>query len=64
MPKKVNGSDNRISTHKREIRRAEHEARAMARQSLTPQQQLTELNTRFGAGLGASKQRARLAKLL
>jgi len=30
--------------------------------SLTPQQQIAELDKRFGAGNGAKKQRARLAK--
>lgn len=43
------------------IKRSEAKERAEAWQKLSPVQQLKALDTRFGAGKGATKQRARLA---
>lgn len=48
----------------RERRRNEAEARNAIWAALTPQQQLAELDKRFGAGKGATKQRKKLAKKL
>ena len=48
----------------RDRRREEAEARNAIWAALTPQQQLTELDKRFGVGKGATKQRAKLAKKL
>lgn len=38
--------------------------RAVARAALTDQQQLDRLNSLFGEGLGAKKERTRLAKII
>jgi hypothetical protein len=43
------------------IKRSEAKERTEAWQKLSPVQQLKALDTRFGAGKGATKQRARLA---
>lgn len=44
-----------------EQRRVEGEARNVAWRALNPKQQLAELNTRLGVGLGATRQRKLLA---
>ena len=48
--------------HRRTSRREGAKERAAARAALTDQQQLDRLNSLFGEGLGAKKERARLAK--
>lgn len=45
-------------------KRAEAKERAEAWQKLTPVQQLKALDARFGAGKGATKQRAKIQKLI
>ena len=44
--------------------REEAEQRAAERESRTPQQQLQRLDKLLGEGVGAKKERARLAKLI
>lgn len=44
--------------------REEHEARVDAWQALSPEEQLAELDKRFGVGKGATKQRERIAKAM
>ena len=46
----------------RSARQAEAKERAAARAALTDQQQLDRLDKILGAGIGAKKERARLAK--
>jgi len=46
----------------RSARQAEAKERDAARAAITDQQQLDRLNSMFGEGLGAKKERARLAK--
>jgi hypothetical protein len=46
------------------VRRIEAEGRAEVWEGLTPQQQLSVLDGRLGKGLGAEKQRARIAKAI
>jgi len=46
----------------RSARQAEAQERDAARAALTDQQQLDRLNTILGAGIGAKKERAKLAK--
>lgn len=46
------------------VRRIEAEGRAEVWEGLTPQQQLATLDRRLGKGLGAEKQRARIAKTI
>jgi hypothetical protein len=48
----------------RSARKAEAQERDAARAALTDQQQLDRLNSLFGEGLGAKKERARLAKTI
>lgn len=48
----------------RDRRLAVIEDRLAAWQGLTPQQQLAELDRRLGPGQGASRQRARIVKML
>ena len=45
-------------------RRIDAEARQEEWARLTPQQQLAELDSRLGKGIGAKKQRAKLAKAI
>lgn len=47
---------------KQGVRRIEAEGRAEVWNGLTPAQQLATLDRRLGKGLGAKKQRARIAK--
>lgn len=51
-----------ITKEVREARRKSAEARNAAWQAKAPKQQLAELDRRLGAGVGAKKQRARIAK--
>ena len=44
-------------------RQAEAEKRNAPWQALTSEQQIVELDKRFGKGIGAKRQRAKLAKL-
>lgn len=53
-----------MNVTRKEQRRAEAEARNALWASKTPQEQLAYLDNMFGAGKGASKQRAKLAKKL
>jgi hypothetical protein len=46
----------------RQMKAEEAQERHVAWEMLTPQQQLKELDRRLGKGIGAKKQRARLAK--
>jgi len=48
--------------HRKTSRQKGAEERAAARAALTDQQQLDRLNSLFGEGVGAKKERARLAK--
>lgn len=48
----------------RETLRVSALARKEAHDKLTPQQKLEKLDAKFGVGLGAARERARLAKLL
>ena len=48
--------------NRRTSRKEEAKERDAARAALTDQQQLDRLNSIFGEGLGAKKERARLAK--
>lgn len=54
------GQKNLLS--RRTSRKEEAKERDAARAALTDQQQLDRLNSMFGEGLGAKKERARLAK--
>lgn len=47
---------------RKEAKRASAAARAEAYAKLTPQQKLARLDAAFGVGLGAKRERARLAK--
>jgi len=53
----------RGSAH-RDQRREEAEVRQAERQKRTPQEQLSLLDTKLGPGVGASKERARLQKII
>jgi hypothetical protein len=57
-----------VKPHSRAARKARRKAKAVARtefwQRLSPQQQLAALDRRLGEGVGAVKQRARLAALI
>mgnify|MGYP007107072775 CR=1 FL=1 len=48
----------------RSARQAEAKERAAVRATLTGQQQLARLDSLFGAGVGAKKERARLTKTI
>ena len=48
----------------REVRRKGALERQAERAARTPQQQLAKLDAMFGSGLGATKERAKLAKLI
>jgi hypothetical protein len=50
--------------HRKTSRQKGAEERAAARAALTDQQQLDRLNSLFGEGAGAKKERARLAKII
>jgi hypothetical protein len=50
--------------HRKTSRQKGAEERAAARAALTDQQQLDRLNSLFGEGVGAKKERARLAKII
>lgn len=49
---------------RKDRRRKEAEERNARWAALTPAEQLAELDKRFGAGIGATKQRARLNTLI
>ena len=51
-------------TDRQSVRRIEAEGRAEVWEGLTPEQQVAALDRRLGKGLGAKKQRARIAKAL
>lgn len=48
----------------KEQRREDHDARVAYWQTLSPRQQLRRLNSRLGEGIGAKRQRARIAEAL
>jgi hypothetical protein len=50
--------------HRKASRQKDAEERAAARAALTDQQQLDRLNSLFGEGVGAKKERTRLAKII
>ena len=50
--------------HRKTARQESAKERAAARATLTDQQQLDRLNSLFGEGAGAKKERARLAKTI
>ena len=50
--------------HRKTARQESAKERATARAALTDQQQLDRLNSLFGEGAGAKKERARLAKTI
>jgi hypothetical protein len=50
--------------HNAKFRKEESLARNEAWQKLSPKEQLALLDTRLGEGVGAKKQRARIAKLM
>ena len=50
--------------HRKTSRQKGAEERAAVRATLTDQQQLDRLNSLFGEGVGAKKERARLAKII
>jgi len=58
------GSTKGWSRHGKETRVKEALERADARSRRTPQEQLAVLDARNGKGVGAQKERARLAKLV
>lgn len=49
---------------RKSVRRAEAEKRAEAYNLRTPEQQIAILDSRFGAGTGAKKERTKLGKLI
>ena len=49
--------------YRKDLRREEAEARATARAARTPEQQIANLDAILGVGIGAKKERARLAKV-
>lgn len=52
------------SAARRETKRENAEARQRQRDELTPEEQIKILDDRLGVGQGATKERARLAKLM
>jgi hypothetical protein len=54
----------RLRPDRAEQRRIEAAARQAARNEETPEQQIAALDARFGAGNGAARERARLAKAI
>lgn len=62
MARKENGYSNTFRLAKKQRKREEAEVRNEAWRQLSPQEQLAELDKRFGKGKGATKQRKRLAK--
>jgi len=50
--------------HRKTARQESAKERAAARAALTDQQQLDRLNSLFGEGVGAKKERARLARII
>lgn len=50
--------------HRRKERKAEGNVRNEARSKRTPAQQITELDARLGKGVGAVRERAKLASQL
>ena len=58
--RKTSGSRPYKSKEQTIRKREEHEQRVEKWQALTPKQQIAELDERFGAGNGATKQRRRI----
>jgi len=48
----------------KEVKREDAEKRYLKHELLTPKQKLKKLDQRLGVGVGATKERARLAKLI
>lgn len=55
----VNPNTGKVTT----LQQFDAETRKITRELRTPQQQLAELDRRLGVGVGATRERARLAKL-
>ena len=55
------GARNKISGAKREKRRQEAEARQVAYDKLTFEQRIVRMNSAFGQGVGAQRERTRIA---
>lgn len=53
-----------LSPHLKEMRRKDAEERQAAYDKLSPKERLARLDAKFGAGKGAKKERAKLAKRL
>lgn len=58
------GARNKVFRANLEKRRAEAVKRQAITDALTPQQRLANLDTKFGVGLGAVKERAKLAEII
>lgn len=61
-PRRYPGTTTRLRPDRAEQRQIAAAARQAARAELTPAQQLARLDQLFGAGVGAKRERARLAK--
>jgi hypothetical protein len=53
-----------IAQANKERRRVEAEARTAAWQAMTPNEQMLDLDSRFGKGKGSTKQRVKIQKLI
>lgn len=58
------GARNKVFRANLEKRRTEAKARQAVTDALTPQQRLANLDAKFGPGLGATKERAKLAEII
>lgn len=61
---KTNGYSRSFVNQEKATRRIEHEERLKVWQSLTPKQQLAQLDKRLGKGVGASKQRIKIQEAM
>lgn len=61
---KTNGYSRSFVNQEKATRRIEHEERVRSWQSLTPKQQLAQLDKRLGKDIGASKQRKKIQEAM